>query len=637
MPHKHEIAHVPADPISPSNSIIIQARVDPTKCGIKKNVDADWRVPPFTLVFTKKQIAATTGISSTSIQHATKRRRREGEIHDTITNFYDFQHDPQHTPNCDLRCLGVSYDGIADAAGAKRHPDSVGRYATIVSGAVTIICNKADLKDCHVGDLLQWEPEDCGLTFNGLPRNWSCPKISKAPSAHTPGSVDLGNELFGSSVDLNLDTAFNDDKSENGPVELSREIQTVLRHRMQKLTKAGEIEPTPNVLMGFVDRFDKAEIAHHPKKFVDVVATFFFSLIGEENPSDWENKLYNPASPWWCECVRPSNAFSMDWVDHMIGYGGIMPLKVNEAGNTVSFTSERSEANNFCGGRSEGWFLRLIAPMISSDSWDCKWAWKSETARKKAQAAATPNQLGSLIAGNAELSDILRKSYTGQALTEHEMWHLIMGRDKDMETEDGTILKQYTVPFLKAGSTSRLMSWVAASVAGMYVTGRGAYKNVGAYGATEDAFKEKRKSCQEHIRNVFGRSDNKSFLFSELTRDLFFNEYRAFESFRWDDDENMQTFIRTFLNTFISTKFNAYAFASKVDDASKQWQTLITSMKNVEINDADADYHKWYKRILAKRAGMGLHDGESRVFGMLLEKSVFENAARVLLMPGFSS
>jgi len=37
----------------------------------------------------------------------------------------------------------------------------------------------------------------------------------------------------------------------------------------------------------------------NPKRTAAGIATFFFGIIGEENPEDWENKLYNPDSPWW--------------------------------------------------------------------------------------------------------------------------------------------------------------------------------------------------------------------------------------------------------------------------------------------------------------------------------------------------
>ena len=90
--------------------------MNPIKYGISKLTDADWRVPPFTLVFTRREYGKSCGINDRS-QHLTKRRRREGDVHDVITNFYDFQTDNTHTPSCDLRCVGVSYDGIADSAG----------------------------------------------------------------------------------------------------------------------------------------------------------------------------------------------------------------------------------------------------------------------------------------------------------------------------------------------------------------------------------------------------------------------------------------------------------------------------------------------------------------------------------------
>jgi len=752
-----------------------------------------------------------------------------------------------------------------------------------VSGAVTIVCNKRDVQDCHVGDLLQWEPSDCGLTFHGLPRNWSCPKISRAPSAHIPGSVNLGNELFGPSVPLdlmpkdggdkdgrddntNLFDNKNDNGNERGTVELSREIATVLRHQLEKVgryttdammkedeaAKEGRKDAkhlaTMGNLLSFVDRQLMAEGAHHPKHYVEIIATFFFSLIGEENAHDWEQKLYDPESAWWCEEPRPTNAGSMDWIDHMFGYGAMIPMYIDPVGKSVKFNCGINLINCFCGGRSRGWFLRMIVPMMDFGQ-TYRWAWRSPEKRVLAQHAATPSYSGALIRGKADYSQILRKAYCGDKLTQDDMWFIISGTH-EMNEADLAILREYTTPFLMAGTTARIMPWVAASVCDIYamagendsfkskqiVTNVGTWatidaanvqknnqnitKFVGGYGKTEQQFQEKRLECLKRVAEVTssnfyfaplcpeymvaqemahsvaikemsgpavnalgdswqfpGAGDTNVVRHGELAsmtinftnaadintiyaidslnkvladatpsyweksieglygsssvavavagggtlhggysasfaKDGYKSEWgfkgynRSRENYLENEKKNVfyvTEWIKIFLHTYSRTKFEAFAFSSDTKDAIKQFGRILgvginvctivrmfqdkdqdkdnanslsatntpatgqTAVKNnrVEIQMATAleakmkntrrtaltltranqideteielRYLTWYKQTIAKKAGMGLHDGSSRVFGMLLEKSIFANECRVLLMPGLAS
>ena len=101
------------------------------------------------------------------------------------------------------------------------------------------MCNKEDLHNIHVGDLVEWVPHDNGQVYHGLPSNWSTAKLQKA--THKGSGSSLGNTMFGSSKVLDLSPIVYDSKgdidetkSEGTVVELGRELAVIERHRESK-------------------------------------------------------------------------------------------------------------------------------------------------------------------------------------------------------------------------------------------------------------------------------------------------------------------------------------------------------------------------------------------------------------------
>jgi hypothetical protein len=201
-------------------------------------------------------------------------------VHDTVCNFYDFYQKDDRTPASELRCLGVSYDGIADAAGAKLHPDKVGRYPVIVSGAVTLMCNKEDLQDCHVGDLLAWDYRDNACVYHGLPSNFSTVKIVKAGSGFSACDGEPGHGLFGPPKEFNPET---------DGAELSKQVG----------------------FQGGAPACPRDKAAH--------IAVFALACLGmsKQDAKGWADHLYNPNSPWWMGVPMPESEHDETWMMHI--------------------------------------------------------------------------------------------------------------------------------------------------------------------------------------------------------------------------------------------------------------------------------------------------------------------------------
>jgi len=180
------------DPPAPQNPVHIQARINPRKdFNLQRQDvrDSDYFVPPFCPVFVKSG-ASTSPYAKT---HATKKNMREGLVHDAVCNFYDNKNAAAKRFNgVSLRFVGVSYDGIADMKGAERHPDSIGRFSVIVSGAVTIAVNPDDMKTASIGDKLFWEDVCNGFHYPTYPDDFSPVKVTSAPAAGTPANNVIG-------------------------------------------------------------------------------------------------------------------------------------------------------------------------------------------------------------------------------------------------------------------------------------------------------------------------------------------------------------------------------------------------------------------------------------------------------------
>jgi hypothetical protein len=278
--------------VSPSNPIIIQCRINPDGF-YDTPTDSDYLAPPFTLVFAKKNAEKTSGINSNKFN---LKRKREGDVHDVITNMYNVG-DGRNVKH-DLRCIGVTYDGILDAKGAKKHPDKVGRLAVVVSGAITVLCNKDDLKGLSVGDMLEWRMEDNGQIYNGLSREWSTARIGKASGGKGVLALDTPYEsLFGPKKPY----------TDNYKDDMKEQIRLIESLKSSLGTFSGCT----------------------PKKIVEAVAHYTFSLLPDNSNdrlssrSEWIEKLYrDPTSPYFTGFAEPQSDDSIHWIEHCFGKKG---------------------------------------------------------------------------------------------------------------------------------------------------------------------------------------------------------------------------------------------------------------------------------------------------------------------------
>jgi len=288
---------MPCDPVSPSNPIIIQCRINPTvfynQKGIDDNQNADYLAPPATLVFAKRDGEKTSGINS---KHTSMKRKRGGDVHDIITNMYKINTTdrvPKHT----LRCIGVTYDGVLDAKGARNHPDKVGRLAVIISGAVTIVCNKDDLAGLSVGDMLEWRMEDNKQIYNGLNPKWSTARIGKASMGGGITDIEMPyGAMFGAkkSYESSMGT------------DLIKQVRLIKTLNKSTFVEKAFYEGTT------------------PKQMAEAVAHVLFSSIGKKLTSrnEWIELLYrNPESGYYTAFPEPHSEDSIMWGIQCFGDG----------------------------------------------------------------------------------------------------------------------------------------------------------------------------------------------------------------------------------------------------------------------------------------------------------------------------
>lgn len=284
----HTKATIPSGFVAPSNPICIQCRVNPTEI-YDKPTTSDYLAPQYTLAFTVATNPSTQGIQKSKYN---VKRKRDGDVQNIITNFHNIQ---KRLPIKSLRCLGVTFGSVLDAKGAMTHPDSMGRLAVIVSGAVTIVCNQTDLVNLHVGDLLTWTLSDNGQCYEGYPNDWSTARIVRA----TPPSL--------TDIDTSFESVFGPKiKWENTPENIAA-LQSQLGV-LQAIAPASILDVTH--LAGIT-----------PYAAAEALAYIFFAQMGVElkDRDEWIDKLYNPESEYYCFECKPVEKTSIKWLQHCLG------------------------------------------------------------------------------------------------------------------------------------------------------------------------------------------------------------------------------------------------------------------------------------------------------------------------------
>ena len=187
-----------ASPYPPSGEIIIQGEIHPPKKHDDRAPDAhDYvvynRCPVFT---TAKRGQAMTHKSRHRIG---AKQRRLGAVPDIWSNFYKrgFQTDEQGE---DIRFMGVTQDGQHNGKDAMNFPESAGRLAVMVHGAVSMVVDERYLDNPCFGDYLEYIPVDSGFRINGT-KNYGLPIIRNVkPHQITSTAGGVGGRVGGGSA-----------------------------------------------------------------------------------------------------------------------------------------------------------------------------------------------------------------------------------------------------------------------------------------------------------------------------------------------------------------------------------------------------------------------------------------------------
>lgn len=169
----------PSDPYPSSGDVVIQGEVDPPpmyehgRLLPKDQMDVEqWTIYPRNLVFTTKKQEATM---TRSFRTTTGKKRREGNVPRIFANWYNRAYGDGDEE--DIRCLGISYEGIANGSDARLHPLEAGRCAVLMSGAASIVVDKRFLDNPTFGDYLEWIPVESGARPESGSEKYSLPIV----------------------------------------------------------------------------------------------------------------------------------------------------------------------------------------------------------------------------------------------------------------------------------------------------------------------------------------------------------------------------------------------------------------------------------------------------------------------------
>ena len=191
-----------ASPIPPSAEVIVQGQIKPhgRTSGKLEKPEHDYviynRCPVFA---TQKQ----PGAMNHSSRYRGAKQRRLGNVPDIWSNFYMRgllvnNADDLPTPER-IRFLGVSQDGQHNGKDAKAFPESAGRLAVTMQGAVSMIVDERYLENPCIGDLLQWIPEDSGLRIKGT-AEYGLPIIRKLSPQELQPTRPTGAIVAGAAI-----------------------------------------------------------------------------------------------------------------------------------------------------------------------------------------------------------------------------------------------------------------------------------------------------------------------------------------------------------------------------------------------------------------------------------------------------
>ena len=165
LPQPEKTDDIGASPYPPSGEITIQGEIQP----LIKRDDYDYVVHARCPVFTHPQ--KKEKMTQSSRYRASAKSRRIGTVPPIWSNFYGHQFNVNQ-----VRFVGVSHDGQPNGRDAKRFPESAGRLAVTMHGAVSMVVDERYLDNPTFGDYLYFEPQDSNFRIRGS-ENYGIPII----------------------------------------------------------------------------------------------------------------------------------------------------------------------------------------------------------------------------------------------------------------------------------------------------------------------------------------------------------------------------------------------------------------------------------------------------------------------------
>ena len=165
IPLAEKTDDIGASPYPPSGEITIQGEIQP----LKRRDDYDYVVHARCPVFTHPQ--KKEKMTQSSRYRASAKSRRIGTVPPIWSNFYGHQFNVN-----EVRFVGVSHDGQPNGRDAKRFPESAGRLAVTMHGAVSMVVDERYLDNPTFGDYLYFDPQDSNFRIRGS-ENYGIPII----------------------------------------------------------------------------------------------------------------------------------------------------------------------------------------------------------------------------------------------------------------------------------------------------------------------------------------------------------------------------------------------------------------------------------------------------------------------------
>lgn len=139
----------PSTLTAPVNLVTIQARL-----ALADDSNPKWEIQPSFLVFGRRRPEPAAQVHGRRRIHA---RATPAEVFDAWTATAE--------TFTDVVCLGVALAPVACSADS---PEGARRFAVAIAGAVTLACNREDLRLAAPGDTLYWEKERSDLEYIGV-------------------------------------------------------------------------------------------------------------------------------------------------------------------------------------------------------------------------------------------------------------------------------------------------------------------------------------------------------------------------------------------------------------------------------------------------------------------------------------